>query len=72
MNKPTKSPNEHIKLLWVKLPQNHSDKLKEAAMNMGISRADLMRLILIHYASSDSLLTAIEQSIASSSKPPTN
>ena len=49
MNKATKPATEHSKLLWVKLPQNHSDKLKEAAMNMGISRADLMRLILIHY-----------------------
>jgi|LauGreDrversion4_2_1035121.scaffolds.fasta_scaffold15520_6 hypothetical protein len=49
MSKPTKSPTEPSKLLWVKLPQNHSDKLKDAAVNMGISRADLMRLILIHY-----------------------
>lgn len=45
----TKTPAEPSKLLWVKLPQNHADKLKDAAVNMGISRADLMRLILIHY-----------------------
>ncbi len=64
--------NEPIKLLWVKIPKSHSDKLRDAAVKMGISRADLMRSILIHYASSDSLLTAIEQSIASSSKPPAN
>lgn len=49
MNKTAKPAAEPSKLLWVKLPEKHSNDLKAAAVNMGISRADLMRLILIHY-----------------------
>jgi hypothetical protein len=48
---------DRTKLLWVKLPENHADRLASEARNMGVSRADLMRLILIHYVQNNHTFT---------------
>ena len=40
---------ERTKLLWVKLPEDAADKLASEARNKNISRADLMRDILVYY-----------------------
>lgn len=37
------------RLLWVKIAPEHSKALAEQAKNIGVSRADFMRLILIDF-----------------------
>ena len=49
---------EHTsKLLWVKVPTDHANTLKEKAEALGISRADFMRIILINFITTESAIT---------------
>ena len=57
MNQPNKQDDEPQQLLWVKLPKKHTDKLKKDAMALGVSRADLMRIILINHIQNGHTLT---------------
>lgn len=41
-------------LLWVKIPAEYAKKLSETADRLGISRADLMRLLLINSLDAES------------------
>ena len=45
------------KLLWVKIPTEHANTLKEKADSIGISRADFMRIILINFIATQSTIT---------------
>lgn len=48
---------EQTKLLWVKVPTTYASKLAENASSIGVSRADLMRLILINFINSESTIS---------------
>ena len=45
------------KLLWVKIPTEHANTLKDKAEALGISRADFMRIILINFITTQSTIT---------------
>lgn len=42
-------PSKDTALLWVKLPSKQATQLADMALVVGISRADLMRIILTNF-----------------------